>query len=335
MMRHRRTPREPDNAEGPDAEGDESRASGAAEREPPRGEPPAELPSPPPPTIIGTLVDEAPDETELRGHTAEMDGHPEYYSQIKLVTEASHRIDFVRWRGPPPPPEYRAFRKQIEDVARVVRILFEGDEARLRDFFRQLHVTADSGLRGRHCSLEIGADNLQDVKDSIADAFPVIREKIWWSNLFILLGVTVICGAVSAIFYLVTDAWVPDIGDDKSIWPAIQLAAFLIPLGAAIGLFVEFVFRVGDDVPYEQLRAINPGRWRPFQRAFNTLVVAYVFAGILGLGAFQVGVASVLLNEFIDKKPVLSLAIGFVTGFAFPYVRDLVQQFRPIRRDAT
>jgi len=31
----------------------------------------------------------------------------------------------------------------------------------------------------------------------------------------------------------------------------------------------------------------------------------------------------------------LSLAIGFVTGFAFPYVRDLVQQFRPIRRDAT
>jgi hypothetical protein len=105
------------------------------------------------------------------------------------------------------------------------------------------------------------------------------------------------------------------------------------PVGVLIGLFVEFIFRVSDDVPYDQLRAINPGRWKPFQRAFNTVLVAYIFAAILAVGAFQVGVASVLLNDFIDKKPELSLAIGFVTGFAFPFVRDLVQQFRPTRRD--
>jgi hypothetical protein len=98
---------------------------------------------------------------------------------------------------------------------------------------------------------------------------------------------------------------------------------------------VEFIFRVSDDIPYEQLRAINPGRWKPFQRTFNTVIVGYIFAGILGIGAFKVGVGSILLNDFIDKTPMLSLVIGFISGFAFPFVRDLVQQFRPERRDAS
>jgi H+/Cl- antiporter ClcA len=194
-------------------------------------------------------------------------------------------------------------------------------------------VTADSGLRGTNCSPEIGLENLQDVKDSIADEFPSVRGTIWLWNLALLIAAIVGCGLASAILHSKTGVWYPA-AVDGSIWPALELALFLIPLGVMVGLFVEFIFRVSDDIPYDQLRAINPGRWKPFQRAFNTLVVAYIFAGILAIGAFQVGVANVLLNDFIDKKPVLSLAIGFVTGFAFPYVRDLVQQFRPLRRDA-
>ena len=51
--------------------------------------------------------------------------------------------------------------------------------------------------------------------------------------------------------------------------PAIALAAFLIPIGVAVGLFTEFVLRVNDDIPYEQLRAINPGRWQPIARALK------------------------------------------------------------------
>jgi H+/Cl- antiporter ClcA len=196
-----------------------------------------------------------------------------------------------------------------------------------------LHLTADSGLRGPNSDLDIGLDNLQDVKNDIADEFPAVRGKIWWWNCGILIGAIAICLLAMGVYHNFTNSWIPAVSASSKL-PSIWLAAFLIPLGAAIGLFVEFVFRVNDDVPYDQLRTINPGRWKPFQRAFNTIIVGYIFAGILGIGAFQVGVASVLLNDFIGDKPILSLVIGFVTGFAFPYVRDLVQQFRPVKRDS-
>ena len=84
---------------------------------------------------------------------------------------------------------------------------------------------------------------------------------------------------------------------------------------------------------------INPGRWKPFQRASNTIVVAYTLAAIIGLGVIDVGVGGVNLSEFIRPKdgqpikPELSFFIGFVTGFAFPYVRDLMQQVRPGKHD--
>jgi hypothetical protein len=100
------------------------------------------------------------------------------------------------------------------------------------------------------------------------------------------------------------------------------------------GLFIEFIFRVNDDIPYEQLRAINPGRWKPFQRALNTIIVAVVFAAILATQIIQVGVSGVLLNQLSSGKPWLAIIVGFVTGFAFPYVRDLVQQVRPVAREA-
>jgi hypothetical protein len=146
--------------------------------------------------------------------------------------------------------------------------------------------------------------------------------------------VVAICGAASGASYYYRSEWFPDPSAPAAVWPFVVLAAFLIPLGVSIGLFVEFVFRVNDDVPYDQLRAINPGRWKPIQRAINTIIVGYVFAGVLGIGAIQVGAGGVLLNEYIDKKPIISLFIGFLTGFAFPYVRDLLQQVRPVQRDA-
>ena len=145
----------------------------------------------------------------------------------------------------------------------------------------------------------------------------------------------VIClsGGAAVDYAAHSGAWVTPPKPGEFNWVTLAMAAFWIPVGVAIGLFLEFIFRVADDIPYEQLRSINPGRWKPLQRFFNTVMVAYTFAAILALDAFQVGVANVLLNEFVDKKPFLSLAIGFVTGIAFPYVRDLVQQFRPVRRD--
>src|ERR1700722_15232697 len=53
--------------------------------------------------------------------------HPAYYSEIDLRMEAGLPwLYFIRAPGPQAPPaEFRAFRKQVEDVARLSRILFQ------------------------------------------------------------------------------------------------------------------------------------------------------------------------------------------------------------------
>jgi hypothetical protein len=261
--------------------------------------------------------------------------HPEYYSTVIVQTvDDPRRIDVVRSVGSQPPPQdYRDLLKQIQDVARLVVMLFPADLENRRDLFGQLHATADSGLRGTESSIEIGLDNLNEVKGSVADAFPVIREVLWRKNLTILVVTILLCLPTGAALYYNSAKWFPPPGPEKFHWSGLAIAALWVPLGVAIGLFLEFIFRVGDDIPYEQLRSINPGRWKPVQRFFNTVMVGYTFAGVLAIDAVQVGVSNVLLNEFVKGKPFLSLAIGFVTGMAFPYVRDLVQQFRPVRRD--
>ncbi len=258
--------------------------------------------------------------------------HPVYYEKVEIVDDDPPRLDFIRpLTAQPPPLAVRALRRQIEDVSRLVRILFQDDKTRLDKFFRQLHVTADSGLRGPTSSVEIGLDNLQDVKDSIADAYTIVRGKLWWSNVILLIGAILYCAIGTGLFRYNVSQWP---WQTTGGWQTLVVAALLIPVGTMAGLFIEFIFRVNDDIPYEQLRAINPGRWKPFQRALNTTTVALIFAAILAADIIKVGVSNVLLNEFVSGKPFLSLVIGFVTGFAFPYVRDLVQQVRPVSRDS-
>ena len=277
--------------------------------------------------------------TPVEEKPSEGGNHPVYYSEIELENGDQPRLDFKLARPPQPvPAKFSELRKEIEDVERLVRVLFQDDRKRLEKFFLQLHMTADTGLRGPDCSAERGAEDLQEAKDNITDEFPAVRERLWWWNFSILAGALALCGVASGIFYWYSTAgdWFPYPRADSNKWPAVELSAFLIPLGVAIGLFVEFVFRLNDDVPYDKLRAVNPGRWRPLQRAINTIVVAYIFAATLGLGVVTVGVAGITLNDFIQgnpAKPELSIAIGFITGFAFPYVRDLMQQFRPTKQE--
>jgi hypothetical protein len=153
---------------------------------------------------------------------------------------------------------------------------------------------------------------------------------MWQANLQILLVVGIVCGALAGAVYWYALPARPGAGFPS--WFPIALAVFLIPVGVVIGLFVEFVLRVNDDIPYEALIGINPGRWKPIARSVNTLVVAYVFAALLAMGALKVGVGNLLLNDFMGSNPGLSVAIGFITGFAFPYVRDIVQKVKPTTR---
>ena len=76
--------------------------------------------------------------------------HPGYFSKVIVRTEDDpRRIDVVRSIGSQPaPPEVRDLLKQIQEVGRLVVTLFPTDLVRRKDFFGQLHATADSGLRG-------------------------------------------------------------------------------------------------------------------------------------------------------------------------------------------
>ena len=258
---------------------------------------------------------------------------PIYFDKVDLnPVDDPVRIDFTRATGSDaPPPEMRAVRRQIEEVARLVRVLFRNDKPRRVDFFSQLHITA-ACLAGPAWSLEVAADNLQDVKDSIADAFPALRGSVWRANSIILLATALASAIAVAVAYRAGALADHAVATGLVLPRSGILAALLIPFGVAIGLYVEFVLRVNDDIPYEQLMAINPGRWSPLTRAVNTLVVAYVFAWLLWDKVFQVGVGGILLNDYVGKDPALSIAVGFVTGFAFPYVRDIVQRVRPTVR---
>jgi hypothetical protein len=239
--------------------------------------------------------------------------------------------------------EMRDLIRDIFAVEHVIRILFGEPKykAERKQFLKGLMTSAKAGLCGTDYDIEIGQLDLSLIQDKIADAFPMLRDALWKSYFYIVALFTLFFGPLGCIlyYYLIVKHVFAD--HNKALLDAVPalsqicLALVWIPFGVPIGIFLEFVFRVGENVTYDGLLAINPGRWKPWRRTASTLITAYVFAFIIGVGAFQIGIGSILLNEFISTRPWLSIAVGFVTGFTFPYVRDIVTQFKPERRDAS
>ena len=270
---------------------------------------------------------------DLDGKFKPADPKTKYFETCVVVNEDPPRLDFQRApNAPAPTKELNDLRRQIEDVVRLVRVLFENDPSRRRHFLDELAKGAAVGLCGDNWNTELGLDNLQSTKNEIADVYPSLRAVIWQWNAWAVAVAALACGLASVDLHARLGVWVPDFGPGHDPLANWALAVFLIPLGATLGLFAEFLFRVNDDIPYERLQAINPGRWKPAQRAVNTIVVAFILAAILGMGALKLGAGDVLLNDFVGANPYLSGVIGFLTGLAFPYVRDLLQQFQPLKK---
>jgi hypothetical protein len=141
-----------------------------------------------------------------------------------------------------------------------------------------------------------------------------------------------------AIFYAsLNGQWSVPKPDTKGTFDVVVIALLAlvwIPVGAAFGIFLEFIFSVDRQIPFEGLSAINPARWRPGQQFINIVLTAWVFAFVMAINAFQIGVMAVLLNDFASTKPYLSFLVGFITGFAFPYVRDILYKLKPTVRGA-
>jgi hypothetical protein len=270
-------------------------------------------------------------------------GQKVYFVDVVLVTPKNPRqIDTVRadFVGDIP-KSMQNLLQQVALLSRVIVRVFDDPSQRLA-LFEQLHKAADLGLRGSKYSVESASRDLIEVKASVVDAFAGVRDKIWRRNLeFVVIAAVVAVPGFFLFYAAQRNLWnVPQVQTDPTrpalalFHPAVAaaLALLWIPLGAAVGVFLEFTYSVDREMSFEHLLGINPGRWRPGQQLLNTIFTSYCFAAIMGSGAFQIGVLSVLLNEFASTKPLLSFAVGFVTGFAFPYVRDLIFKFRPVQR---
>ncbi len=292
-----------------------------------------------------------PASTVAEGATPQgSEARPSYFSKVELAPpDRPRRLDLTHVQGSPPLPKTMA--KLIGDIQAAVRlvvILFEHDDVRRMDFLGQLHLTADTGLRGPNASVENGLLNLDEVKQNIASDFDVVRTFFYWRYFLWLLcvgiplflggGVIYVCAMVRAggeHFPSVLEqslSWLPRIQDVSQGYPAwviLPLAATWIPAGALLGIFLEFMLRVDGEIEYDKLASINPGRWKVGQRLINTIVVGYCFAAIMAASVFQVGIVTYLLNDFSTTKPWLSPLVGFVTGFSFSYVRDILYRVRP------
>jgi hypothetical protein len=266
-------------------------------------------------------------------------GKPSYFQRVAIVDQgSSKRLDIIRSHNAPPiPEELDTLYNEIQSLVRVVQVLFINDIERLEGFFNELGRTASTGLVGSDYSPEAAWSNLKEIKKRIAHEFPMVCSYFWWKYLKSLLFVSVIFGPIGALLYYASlkSTWGFPAPDGGLFYAplALAIAFFWIPVGVMLGTFLEFIFRIGDELSFEKIQAINPGRWEPLQRIVNTTITSYCFAALMAIGVFQIGVANVLLNEFMTTKPFLSIAIGLVTGLSFPYVRDIIYQFRPVRRD--
>jgi hypothetical protein len=262
-----------------------------------------------------------------------------YFREVTIITlDNPRRLNIERPNNAPDPPDSMlVLWKAIQDTARAVATLFADDAAKLKEFFEGLYIAAQTGLVGPNYSLQIGWNNLKEARDRIADEFPAVRDRYWkfhFRSLLILLIVFLPLG-VTLYYASVQDLWgIPKPARGSfDLWIITILGFLWIPVGASFGIFLEFIFSVDRHVPFDKLLTINPNRWHPFQQLINTVVVAWVFAFAMGTNFFQIGVAAVLLNEFATTKPYLCFAVGFVTGFAFPYVRDIMYKLKPISQD--
>jgi hypothetical protein len=261
------------------------------------------------------------------------------YSGIELLPDKENPTEFrlIREYGSAQePPEMGELRRDYMRIVRLILIMFQNDLVTRGEMVRRTAECAEVGLVGDDYDFDLGRENLDSIKEDLAD--DAYRTRSEWLREYTRLALLVIflpTFLIGAMFYATFVYF--NLQDAKGFSAQITLliAAFWIPAGAAFGVWIEFALRTGNQMKYESVLSMDPDRWQPAQRIIITIAVAFAFAFILGIKVIQVGLGTVLLNEFVDKRPEASLAIGGIAGLAFPYVRDLLTRLRPESRDAT
>ena len=146
-----------------------------------------------------------------------------------------------------PPKELVTLSAEINDAARTADALFGNEQNMRKQIYDDLLATADAGLRGPNYSLEAGRANLDEVKKSIASRFPIIRNRLWKQYLKFLIILFLIFGTLGAVIYYESTVGAHEIPapDNKGNFDqlvALAIAFFWIPVGVALGIFLEFCF---------------------------------------------------------------------------------------------
>lgn len=269
--------------------------------------------------------------------------------QIDSTVDPSH-LNYTRAKGSGSlPTNIREFQREIDSVAHITVLTLTSRRSlqdRL-DVFSRLVDAARIGCCGPNYDLAAGKDELAAAKQALEDVGYVIRGRWFWRYTGLLALASIFCGLPGAflLFYGIPEGWLftaaqlkalglqnlTIIGDDKHYPLAlcIMVSAFWIPFGCAVGIWLEFALRTDSGISSESLILLHPGRWNPGQRIALTTGISYVFAILLGFNIFVVGLASIVLNDFVTTKPYVSFLIGFITGFGLPFVRDMLYKVKP------
>ena len=239
----------------------------------------------------------------------------------------------------PMPADVRQLQGEINSMERMLNLLFDDDVDSRREYFGRLRDAAIVGFCD--CNIENALGNIDDVKGVLTTTgFAAVRARYWQRYCRVFFCFLLFFGVPGGLIYY---GWAGGWFDTPAVrllvpaaaWPLV-IAFFWIPAGATLGIFSEFFLRTTDEISkYDELKGINQGRWNVKQRVINILVTAYLFAFLLAIGIVQIGVGNILLNDFATTRPYLSPLVGFVTGFAFPYVRDVIYRVKPAEKAAS
>jgi hypothetical protein len=258
-----------------------------------------------------------------------------FYKEIGLApsTDNPRRLVFIAaLDAPKAPDELLVLRQDYERTARVVSVLFEDETEIRKDIFMLMHEAADRGMRGSSFSIEDGRANLIEVQETILDYAHKVRSRRLREYTMLLVAFGVIPLILGAVVLLTKGfGWLnsPAPGQPYDPLFAWILAAFWIPAGAAICVWGEFALRMQAGLSYQQLLNLDPSRWRPGQRLLITVGISFILAFLLAFDAIQVGLGSLLLNDFAKKTPAMALAVGGITGLAFAAVQDIIFRIKP------
>jgi hypothetical protein len=258
-----------------------------------------------------------------------------YYSTV-IIDNPPTDLFFRQVIGAPPPPDnLRQLKLDLEAAAQVVLTFFRGHPEKKLRFMERLRLAGQIGCCGPNYRVIDGTDSLESTKRQVVEEGYEQRNAIWYTYTRFTLLILVPTAVAGFIAYIASTYGfrLPPPDAKEGFAPAVTavIAAFWIPAGAAFGVWTEFNFRTAS-LTFTDLLYFDPERWAPGQRFFIAIMIGFLLAFVLAFKIVQIGLFGILLNEFSGKHPEFSGAIGWVSGFAYPVVRDIIKTLRPTVR---